>query len=187
MRRREFIWWKVPKLCCEKCIVLIFSWEISFARLRSRAGLFEGRMFPARRVWWDCWAVPVPARGWAGWQQQARRELCSGQEPTPMASLCINTVQIPSARAASKFIDEAVQKKQKQLHSRRDLPPFWVTVAVQGPQFWGHGENKLFEAFQGSPQCSQYTLGACRRCNGRTWKQCKWRGNWLLWYHLRTF
>lgn len=48
MRRREFILWKMPKLHCEKCIVLILGCEISFARLGSKAGLFEGRTVPSK-------------------------------------------------------------------------------------------------------------------------------------------
>lgn len=87
------------------------------------------------------------------------RELCSRQEPTPIASLYINTVPIPSPGAAGESVREGLREKQlqKQLHSRRDLPPFWVTVVVQGPQLWACGENKVFAGFWRSLQCPRYS------------------------------
>lgn len=66
---------------------------------------------------------------------------------------------------------------QRQLHSRRDLPPFWVTTAVQGPRLRARGENKVFAAFWRSLQHPWYMSGLCRRCKGRPGEQSKqWEG-----------
>lgn len=60
----------------------------------------------------------------------------------------------PLSGAAGELVGMGLweKRRQRQLHSRGNLPPFWVPIAAQGAQLRAHGENKVFTAFQRSLQ-----------------------------------